>query len=72
VDWTEVLFDWAVCAFRRTVVPPIKPANAAAKASDFTELFMGICLSLVEPRLTAWAVEVDCERIAARPESKFQ
>ena len=29
-------------------------------------------LSLVESRLTAWDIKVDCERIAARPESKFQ
>jgi len=28
------------CAFTRTVVPPIKPAIAAAKASDFVVLFM--------------------------------
>jgi hypothetical protein len=36
------LFGWAVCAFMRTVVPPSRPANAAAKASDCAEFFMMI------------------------------
>jgi hypothetical protein len=41
-------------------VPPIRPANAAAKASDYIEFFMKICLSLVKPRTKAWGVEVHC------------
>ena len=50
------------------MVPPIKPANAAAKASDFAVVVIGISLSLVEPRLAARDVRVDCDRIAAEPE----
>ena len=50
-------------------MPPIKPANAAAKASDFTVLVIEISLSLVEPRLAARDVRFDCDRIAAGQEA---
>ena len=48
----------AIWAFKRTVEPAVKPANAAAKASACAEFFIGISLSLgrAAPGGVGWLV----------------